>query len=219
MKRVLDLYVPGKGIWNCRLPDGSVQEVRHCYDFGTVLSTIGPDLSAQQRKEMVRFFREELKTKVWMRALSTHDIDVTFSIRPDHQWTGAYTAWPALALTALYKAGEKELAHEWMQGLAQTATQGPIAQAHFAETAYDAEAGGGARKAPLDQPFINDWACVSGCAYLEPIVESLFGVQAGIFGEITAAPQFGGFDAKSELRGIRYQGKDYVADAKGIRKA
>ncbi len=215
--RVQELYVPGKGIWNCRLPDGSMQEVRHCYDFGTVLATIGRDLRPEQRAEMVRFFKEELQTPTWMRALSTRDIDVTFSIRPDHQWTGAYAAWPALALTALYEAGEGAAAFEWMRGLAKTSTQGPIAQAHFVETAFAPEAGGGARKAPSDQPYINDWACVSGCAYLEPIVESLFGVTAGLDGKLSAKPQFGAFDPKAELRRLRHHGKDYVASASGVR--
>jgi len=97
--------------------------------------------------------------------------------------------------------------------------QGPIAQAHFAETAVTPEAGGGARKAPSDQPYINDWACVSGCAYLEPILESIFGVQAGLFGKIDAKPDFGAFDSRAELRGLRYQGKEYVATAKGMKKS
>ena len=218
-RRVLELYVPGKGIWRCRLPDGSMNEVHHCYDFGTVLITIGDTLNKQVKSEMVRFFREELQTPMWMRALSTKDLDVTFSIRPDHQWTGAYTAWPALALSALYVAGEGDIAFKWIKGLAETAKQGPIAQAHFAETAVAPEAGGGARKAPSDQPYINDWACVSGCAYLEPVVENLFGIQAGLFGKIEAQPAFGLFDAKAELRNINYQGKTYVATKQGIKPA
>lgn len=218
-RRVLELYVPGKGIWRCRLPDGSMNEVRHCYDFGTVLVTIGDTLNKDVKSEMVRFFRDELQTPMWMRALSTKDLDVTFSIRPDHQWTGAYTAWPALALSALYVAGEGDVAFKWVKGLAETAKQGPIAQAHFAETAVAPEAGGGARKAPSDQPYINDWACVSGCAYLEPVVENLFGIQAGLFGKIEAQPAFGLFDAEAELRNINYQGKVYVATKQGIKSA
>jgi hypothetical protein len=218
-RKVLELYVPGKGIWRCRLPDGSMNEVHHCYDFGTVLVTIGDTLSQQVKSEMVRFFREELQTPMWMRALSTKDLDVTFSIRPDHQWTGAYTAWPALALSALFVAGEGDVAFKWIKGLAETAKQGPIAQAHFAETAVAPEAGGGARKAPSDQPYINDWACVSGCAYLEPVVENLFGIQAGLFDKIEAKPAFGLFDAKAELRNINYQGKAYVATKQGIKSA
>ncbi|HEX3185966.1 MAG TPA: hypothetical protein VHQ94_14300 [Pyrinomonadaceae bacterium] len=218
-RKVLELYVPGKGIWRCRLPDGSMNEVHHCYDFGTVLITIGDTLSKQVKTEMVRFFREELQTPMWMRALSTKDLDVTFSIRPDHQWTGAYTAWPSLALSALFVADEGDVAFKWIKGLAETARQGPIAQAHFAETAVAPEAGGGARKAPSDQPYINDWACVSGCAYLEPVVENLFGIQAGLFGKIGAQPAFGLFDAKAALRNINYQGKTYVATKQGIKSA
>ena len=218
-RKVLELYVPGKGIWRCRLPDGSMNEVHHCYDFGTVLITIGDTLNQQVKSEMVRFFREELQTPMWMRALSTRDLDVTFSIRPDHQWTGAYTAWPSLALSALFVAGEGDVAFKWIKGLAETAKQGPIAQAHFAETAVTPEAGGGARKAPSDQPYINDWACVSGCAYLEPVVENLFGIQAGLFGKIEAQPAFGLFDAKAELRNINYQSKTYVATQHGIKPA
>ncbi|MEK7855564.1 MAG: hypothetical protein AAB288_05700, partial [Acidobacteriota bacterium] len=95
-KRVQDLYVPGKGIWKCRLPDGSYNEVHHCYDFGVTLMTIGDLMSSSQKREMVDFFKRELQTPNWMRALSTKDLDVTFSIRPDHQWTGAYCSWPAL---------------------------------------------------------------------------------------------------------------------------
>jgi len=215
--RVKELYVEGKGVWRCRLPDGSDNEVHHCYDFGTTLVTIGDLLSSQQKAEMVRFFRSELQTPTWMRALSTRDLDVTFSIRPDHQWTGAYTAWPALALSGLFVAGETELAFEWMKGLAKTTMQGPIAQAHFVETFVAPEANGGAIKAPSDQPFINDWACVSGCNYLEPLVDSIFGVKAQLFGKITARPTFGPLDAQAELRNINYQGKTYTATKSGIR--
>jgi hypothetical protein len=218
-RRVLALYIPGKGTWKSRLPDGSYNEVHHCYDFGTTLMNIGDMMPASQKTEMVDFFVRELKTPTWMRALSTRDLDVTFSIRPDHQWTGAYCSWPALALSGLFVAGEVELANEWMKGLAKTSMQGPYAQAHFTETFYGPESNGAAMKAPSDQPYINDWACVSGCNYLEPIVDSLFGVNAGLFGGITAKPQFGTFDPKAELRNINYQGKSFVANKQGIRAA
>lgn len=216
-KRVQDLYVPGRGIWKCKLPDGTYNEVHHCYDFGVTLMTIGDLMSATQKKEMVEFFKRELQTPTWMRALSTKDLDVTFSIRPDHQWTGAYCSWPALALSGLYVAGEANAAYEWMKGLAKSSQQGPYAQAHFTEVFYTPESNGGAIKTPSDQPYINDWACVSGCNYLEPIVDSLFGISAGLFGSITSKPQFGPFDAKAELRNINYQGKRYIADKNGVR--
>ncbi len=218
-KRVHELYVDGKGIWKCRLPDGSYNEVHHCYDFGTTLMNIGDLMPAKQKKEMVEFFKRELQTPTWMRALSTKDLDVTFSIRPDHQWTGAYCSWAALALSGLYVAGETDIALDWIKGLAKTSQQGPFGQAHFTESFWQPESNGSALKATSDQPYINDWACVSGCNYLEPIVDSIFGINAGLFGEITAKPKFGKFDAKAELRNINYQGKIYKADKNGVRKA
>lgn len=218
-RRVQDLYIPGRGIWKCKLPDGSYNEVHHCYDFGVTLMTIGDLMPATQKKEMVEFFQRELQTPTWMRALSTRDLDVTFSIRPDHQWTGAYCSWPALALSGLFAAGAGDVAYDWMKGLAKTSMQGPYAQAHFVENFYTPESNGAASKSPSDQPYINDWACVSGCNYLEPIVDSLFGVNAGLFGGITSRPQFGKFDPNAELRNINYQGKRYVADKNGVRKA
>lgn len=215
-KRVNELYVDGKGVWHCRLPDGSYNEVHHCYDFGTTLTTIGDLMTTKQKKEMVQFFRTELQTPTWMRALATRDLDVTFSIRPDHQWTGAYTAWPALALSALFVADEVDLAFNWIKGLAKTTQQGPIAQAHFSETFVAPEPNGGAIKAPSDQPYINDWACVSGCNYVETIVSSIFGVQASLFDSITAKPNFGPMDNRAELRNISYQGKTFKATKRGV---
>ncbi len=218
-RRVQDLYVPGRGIWKCKLPDGSYNEVHHCYDFGVTLMTIGDMMPATQKREMVDFFVRELKTPTWMRALSTKDLDVTFSIRPDHQWTGAYCSWPALALSGLFAAGAVDLANDWIKGLAKTSMQGPYAQAHFTESFYTPESNGAASKSPSDQPYINDWACVSGCNYLEPIVDSLFGVNAGLFDGVTAKPQFGKFDPNAELRNINYQGKRHTAGKNGIRPA
>ncbi|MFV0388080.1 MAG: hypothetical protein ACK5NT_04935 [Pyrinomonadaceae bacterium] len=218
-KRVLELYVKGRGIWRCELPDGTYNEVHHCYDFGTTLMNIGDMMPETQKKEMVEFFKRELKTQTWMRALSTKDLDVTFSIRPDHQWTGAYCSWAALALSGLYVAGESELAFEWMHGIAKTAMQGPFGQAHFVEDYAMPEANGSALKATSDQPYINDWACVSGCNYLEPIVDSLFGIDAGLFGEITAKPNFSNFDSNARLLNVNYQGKKFVASKKGIERA
>ena len=50
----------GKGIWKCRQPDGSYNEVHHCYDFGTTLMNIGDLMPAKQKKEIVEFFKREL---------------------------------------------------------------------------------------------------------------------------------------------------------------
>ena len=53
----------GQGVWRCRLPDGSYNEVHHCYDFGTTLTTIGDLMTEKQKKEMVQFFRASYKRR------------------------------------------------------------------------------------------------------------------------------------------------------------
>jgi hypothetical protein len=50
------LYVEGKGWWRCGQPDGSFNEVRHCYDFIAVLDNMSEYLSAEQKREMAHFF-------------------------------------------------------------------------------------------------------------------------------------------------------------------
>lgn len=218
LDRIQELYVAGGGFWKTRQPDGQVVEVRHCYDFITVLNTIAQDLSAQQRSEMTRYFMEDLQTKNWIRALSPKDQDAIFSVRPDHQWNGAYPAWPAQAVSGLYRLGQPDIAYEWMQGLAESANQGPFGQAHFVETAAPPEAGG-ARKAPYEMPYITDWAVSSGGSWVDIIIESIFGVKASIFDGISAQPQFGPFDSNAELYNLAYQGKLYTVDRKGIKQS
>jgi hypothetical protein len=164
---------------------------------------------------MVDFFRRELKTDAWMHALSCDDDDAIFSVRPDHQWTGAYPAWPALAVTGLYRVGEVDLAFEWLKGLARSANQGPFGQAHFAESVVEPEADG-ARKAPPDFPYITDWTCSSNGSWCNVIIESIFGVNATLNRGISADPKFGKFDRDARLRNLRYQGRTYDVTMDGV---
>jgi hypothetical protein len=152
--------------------------VRHCYDFSTVAATVAQDLPEKQREEMVAFFVRELQTPTWMRALSDRDTDASFSVRPDHQWTGAYPAWPPNAAAALYAFGRADIASEWLHGLARSANQGPFGQSHFADGVLAPESGG-ALKAPAELPWINDWTCSSNGAWVSLILGSVFGVQVG----------------------------------------
>jgi len=216
--QINQLYIDGKGYWSTRFPDGRLVEVRHCYDFITILNMIPDDLSQKQKTEMVEFFKNELQSPTWMRALSAGDDNALFSVRPDHQWNGAYPAWPAQAVTALFKTGNTELALKWLKGLSKSANQGPLGQAHFVETAIDTDSGG-ARKAPPDMPYITDWTVSSSGSWTNIIIESLFGIKAGLNNGISAVPQFGSFDPKAELKNISYQGTLYNADAKGLKKA
>ncbi|MGB5894378.1 MAG: hypothetical protein WBG58_09380, partial [Ignavibacteriaceae bacterium] len=158
------LYSKGNGYWNARFPDNKLIEIRHCYDFITILNTIPEDLTSTQKNEMTQFFINELQTPKWMRALSPADTNAMFSVRPDHQWNGAYTAWPALAATGLYNIGKTDIAFKWLKGLAKSANQGPFGQGHFVESAVDPESGGAAKSYP-EWPYATDWLCSSNGSF------------------------------------------------------
>ncbi|MGH2808938.1 MAG: MGH1-like glycoside hydrolase domain-containing protein [Actinomycetota bacterium] len=208
-------HLYGDGWWHTRSPDGNLIPVKHCYDFITLLTTIDDDLGEKQLSEMVDFFRRELHTPTWMRALSSFDPDAMFDIRPDHQWTGAYPAWPPLGVLGLFRAGEHELAVDWLRGLGRSGNQGPYGQAHFVETFAEPDAGG-ALKAPSDIPYITDWSVSSGGAWVQAIVEGLFGVDAGLDG-IRAAPRFASFEGR--LTNLPYRGRLYDVDAAGLHES
>lgn len=214
--KVLELYAEGKGFFHARRPNGDLIEVKHCYDLLTILNIMGPDLSEVQKNEMREFFIQELMTPTWMHALSCSDSDAMFSLRPDHQWTGAYPAWPPQTAEGLFRIGESELAFDWIKGLAASANQGPFGQAHFVESFIDPEEGG-ARKAPPDFPYITDWTCSSNGAWSSLIIEGLFGVDATLDKGLVATPRFGGFDKHARLVGLNYQGTSYEVDVKGAR--
>jgi hypothetical protein len=218
LRNVQGLYVDGAGYWQARFPDGSLREVRHCYDLLTVLNTIPDDLSQTQKDEMVAFFQRELQTPTWMHALAPGDDDAFRDIRPDHQWNGAYPAWPPETARGLFRIGRGDLALDWLHGLAKTANQGPYGQAHFAESVWEPEAGA-ARKVTADEPYINDWTCSSNGSWVNLVIESLFGVRAPLDGPLTAAPQFGAFDPDAELRNVAHQGVLYHVDRHGARPA
>ncbi|GAC1328611.1 MAG: hypothetical protein NVSMB17_04220 [Candidatus Dormibacteria bacterium] len=216
LREVHGLYVKGGGYWNARRPDDALVEVRHCYDLLTVLNTIPDDLTPTQRDEMAHFFVRELQTPTWMRALSAADADAPFNVRPDHQWTGAYPAWPPMTATGLYRVGRADIAFPWFKNLARSANQGPFGQAHFADDVVAPDSGG-ARKSSGELPYICDWACSSSGAYSSTVVEGIFGVDASLSEGISATPQFDEFDPAARLTGIAYQGRLYDADRHGVR--
>lgn len=211
---VVARYLPGEGIFSAGQPDGTRLAVRHCYDFSVVGTTIADDLAPEVRAEMVEFFQRELQTDNWMRALSPWDPDASYSVRPDHQWNGAYPAWPADAGRALAALGAPSVLLDWLTGLAQTANQGPMGQAHFVEEAVPG-INGGARKAPPQLPYIIDWACSSSGAWIELVIEALFGVTVATDGTVTAAGCVAGIDPSATLRGLHVGGKSYDVHADG----
>ena len=217
VQRLQGNYVRGGGYWNTRNPDGTVVPVRHCYDFITVLNSIPDDLDQGQRDEMLAFFQSQLQTPVWMMALAPTDDDAMFSVRPDHQWNGSYPAWPALAVTGLYRIGHEDVAAHWLRGLAATFNQGPLCQGHLVDTVYGTEMGG-ARKAIADPPYITDWNSSSNGRWLNVVLESIFGIVAGFDGTITATPRLDAFDPAAVLTNVPYQGRLYTVDRDGIRE-
>ena len=208
------LYVGGKGWWKCGQPDGSYFEVGHCYDFLSVLDNMSQDLSDSQKKEMSRFFWEELHSEYWMRALSPKDPDATWNIRPDHSWLGAYAAWPPATAKGLYKIDRSERVAAWVKNLAKAGNQGPIGQAHFVETVFPLE-DGAAYKCPNDPPYINDWCCIAGGGFTDLVIDTIFGANLTLFDGLEAQPKVKDFDAKARLINLRHQGKKFVISANG----
>jgi hypothetical protein len=203
--RVQQLYVAGGGYWNCRQPDGTLQPVRHVWDFIHTLNCLHTDLPPAQIAEMVGFFQRELLTPAWLAALSPLDEDIGFSLRPDHQWNGSYPGWVALAASALLKAGRDDLLRQWLPGLARTANQGPYCQAHFVEN-YAAPVEGGARKAPTEWPYITDWTVLCAGGFFETVLLDLFGLDFG-YARLEAKPRLGTVDPTAALENVPYQGK------------
>jgi hypothetical protein len=211
------LYVKGKGWWSCGQPDGTFVEVRHCYDFLAVLDNMNDDLTATQKREMADFFWTQLASKKWMRALASGDPDATWNVRPDHSCLGAYAAWPPECAKALFKVDDPVRIAAWLTEVAKAGNQGPIGQAHFTEDVVS-PLKGGAYKASEDAPYIEDWCCISGGAFTDLVIESIFGVEPTLYDGLRATPRLAAFDPHARLEGLRYQGAEYAVSASGVRR-
>jgi hypothetical protein len=211
------LYVDGKGFWRCGQPDGTFNEVRHCYDFLAVLDNMAEDLTPAQRHEMSEFFWRELHSEKWMRALSQSDVDATWNIRPDHSCLGAYAAWPPMTAKGLYKADASGKIVPWLKEVAKAGNQGPIGQGHFVEDVYP-PVNGGAFKSSEDAPFIEDWCCIAGGAFTELVIDSIFGAELTMSGGIQVNSHLASFDPAARLEGLRYQGSLYTVTKDGAEK-
>jgi len=211
------LYVKGQGWWRCGQPDGSFNEVRHCYDFIAVLDNMSEDLSTEQKREMAHFFWSQLASKKWMRALASGDPDATWNVRPDHSCLGAYAAWPPSSAKGLFKVDDPTSIAPWLAEVAKAGNQGPIGQAHFVEDVV-APLMGGAHKASEDAPYIEDWCCISGGAFIDLVIDSIFGVKPTLFSGLQAEPKLAAFDAHARLDGLHYQGGEYSVSAEGVQR-
>ncbi len=212
------LYVEGKGWWKAGQPDGTFNEVRHCYDLLTVLDTMVDDLSEKQKKEISGFFWSELHTPLWMHALSPGDVDATWNLRADHSWLGAYTAWPSMTAKGLYKIDQPTRVATWLKGLAKSANQGPFGQAHIVESIFPTE-NGGAFKCPLDQPYGNDWCCVSGGSFADLVIDTIFGAELTLYEGVRVKSHLADFDPTARLVNVQYQGKKFDVTRDGAKLA
>ena len=211
------LYVDGKGWWRCGQPDGTFNEVRHCYDFLAVLDNMSLDLSEEQKREMARYFWSQLASKKWMRALAAGDPDATWNVRPDHSCLGAYAAWPAMCAKGLLKIDNPSTVASWLSELAKAGNQGPIGQAHFTEDVVP-PLQGGACKASEDAPYIEDWCCIAGGTFTDLVIDSIFGVDFGLYDGLRATPRLRDFDPSARLENIHYQAAEYTADTAGVKR-
>jgi hypothetical protein len=211
------LYVKGQGYWRCGQPDGTYNEVRHCYDFLAVLDNMPEDLSATQKNEMSEFFWRELHSEKWMRALSQSDVDATWNIRPDHSCLGAYAAWPPMSAKGLYKIDQPAKIAPWLTEIAKAGNQGPIGQAHFVEDIFP-PVNGGAFKSSEDAPYIEDWSCIAGGAFSELVIDSIFGASLTLSDGIRVQSHLSEFDPNARLEGLNYQGSLYTVSKDGARK-
>jgi hypothetical protein len=211
------LYVNGKGFWRCGQPDGTFNEVRHCYDFLAVLDNMAEDLTPAQKNEMSEFFWRELRSEKWMRALSQSDVDATWNIRPDHSCLGAYAAWPPMSAKGLYKIDEPSRVVPWLKEIAKAGNQGPIGQAHFVEDVFP-PVNGGASKSSEDAPYIEDWCCVAAGAFTELVIDSIFGADLTMSDGIRLKSHLAEFDPQARLEGLQYQGGLYTITKDGVEK-
>lgn len=125
---VLDLYVPGEGVWVSLHRDGSRVPMRHVLDFITIGQTLTADLTPSMRAEMVAFVERELLVRHWMRAQSWRDPAAADSDRPDHGPKGAFTAWPAETIATFCAFGHFSSACDFLRRCAAVTAEGPFSQ-------------------------------------------------------------------------------------------
>lgn len=228
------LYKKGEGVWQSKTASG-MNTTRHVYDFGVILNTIPDDLTDTQKKEMTAFFTSELQTPTWMRALSLKDTGIGEAIRPDHQSTGAYIAWPALSAQGLYNIGHAEQVSTWLgltdePGIASVTDQGIFGQAYWSGTGGEGAklVNGAARKASYDyyamlrgEPSfsLNNWGEIGGAIYTSVTIEGVFGLSVPLAGTITASTRLPENAVQSRLENVPIRGKNYTITNEGIAPA
>ena len=101
--------------------------------------------------------------------------------------------------------------------MAKAGNQGPIGQGHFVEEVFP-PVNGGARKAPDDPPYIEDWSCIAAGAFSDLVIDSIFGANLSLSGGLRVDSRIAQFDPDARLEGLRYLGELYTVTKDGARK-
>ena len=213
LPNVLALYEPGQGVWDSLHRDGTRVPMRHVFDFATIGLTLGEDLDARTRSEMVSFVKRELLTDTWMRAQSLQDVAAAHSNRPDHGPMGAFSAWPAETAEVFCEFGDYPDALDIFHRVANVTLEGPFSQSR---ELLGRESNSPARIARRGE---QTYDVSSGASFAETVIKGLFGYAPDYS---TNDPRSAFSDSKMRgfsgaLRNVRFQGVlyDITLDAKG----
>jgi hypothetical protein len=202
-------------VWYALHRDGRRVELRHCYDFITVGESLSPDLTAEQKREMVDFVTRELLADRWMRAMSPKDQAAERSDRPDHGPMGAYDSWPALTVEVMCQMGAWRKAIDFLRATQAGLSEGVYGQAH--EFYGDNR---GSRDAPVRIAMRG--ACmresIGGGAFAETIIGTLFGFDPKIDQPLQLFEPTVDRGFEGMLKNVRFHDKlmDIESDSNGV---
>jgi hypothetical protein len=213
---VLNLYIPGQGVWYALHDDGTKIQIRHVFDFATIGLTIPNDLSSTMKNQMVGFVERELITDHWMRAQSLSDPAASVSDRPDHGPMGAFCAWPPETIAAMCEFEKFGKALNFLHRCTATTYEGPFSQSR--------ELMGKTPDAPVK---INErgsgglptqtYNASNGVGFAETIIREFFGYKPDILTHTIVPVRLPrGFEGK--LLNVRQDDHLYkiISDARGI---
>jgi hypothetical protein len=86
------------------------------------------------------------------------------------KFLGAFGSWPAEMLLGLLKIGRRDVAEDWLRGIARTARQGPFGQAYYDEGVWPSVFDGAA-KVTEELPQCCHWCNISGAMFYEVLVK------------------------------------------------
>jgi len=225
---IKDLYVNGKGYWQCLYPYGKFVPVETCIDFLTIGRCMPEDLTEKMKTEMTDFVDNKLWVGNWMRALALEDESAQktlstekgresikadwpgSSLRADHGVTGSYDAWPALTIESFVHLGKPRRGLEMLHSVEPVLDEGPFGQSRYVSNEIAP-----VRKAALGGQDFYEGA---GTAFAEVIIRTFFGFDPRPDGQMIQLQDIPrGFNG--ELLNLRYKKSNYsiLSETMGIK--